>query len=132
MGSRIQDQCITALNVQWIQQRDGMDEDDVKTQSRHELPESLHRKTSEIVKVMNRHPKKQIKPSMVMSSTGWEPCVYVSFGTSVSVSQSVEHVKKRLFLLKMCKRVTVVRVTRNTNKHIRPFRAGLNRQTSHL
>ncbi len=39
VGSGIQDQCITTLNVQWIQQRDGMDEDDVKTQTRHELPE---------------------------------------------------------------------------------------------
>lgn len=52
---------------------------------------SQNQKTSEIVKVMNRRPKKQIKPSMVMSSTGWEPCV--SFGTGGSVSQSVEHEK---------------------------------------
>lgn len=36
-----------------------------------------HRKTSEIMKIMNRCPKKQIKPSMIMSSTGWELCVCV-------------------------------------------------------
>lgn len=39
VGSAIEDRCITALNIQWIQQWDGMDEDDVKTQTRHELPE---------------------------------------------------------------------------------------------
>lgn len=53
--SEIQD-----LNVQWIQQWDGMDEDDVKTQTRHELPEpkvctekNPTKKPSEIVKVLN-------------------------------------------------------------------------------
>jgi len=67
------------------------------------------------MKMINGCPKKQIKPSMIMSSTGWElcVCVCVSFGTGVS--QSVEHRKKAGFLI--CRRVKGVWVPRNTNKH---------------
>ncbi len=61
--------------------------------------QNLHRKTSEIVKVLNRRPKKQIKPSMVMSSTGWEPCVYVYLLVIVCPCHSLLNMEKGVFFV---------------------------------
>jgi len=64
--------------------------------------------------MINRCPKKQIKPSMIMSSTGWELCVSVCVFWYWCVTVCWTW-KKAGFLI--CRRVKGVWVPRNTNKH---------------